>query len=108
MNMPVEVPMVHLVANIAKGWIWIEDRGWETERAALVVAMPPSAGSASAAVEFVQPTVLRAVPECLDSLSPQGRSEPGDQCGAVRHGFVCVRHPTIPGLRSEGLRAETK
>ena len=60
MNMPVEVPMVHLVANIAKGWIWIEDRGWETERAALVVAMPPSAGSASAAVEFVQPTVLRA------------------------------------------------
>ena len=52
--------MVHLVANIAKGWIWIEDRGWETERAALVVAMPPSAGSASAALEFVQPTVLRA------------------------------------------------
>ena len=60
LDMPMDVPMVHLVANIAKGWIWIEDRGWETERAALVVAMPPSAGSASAALEFVQPMVLRA------------------------------------------------
>ena len=29
LDMPMDVPMVHLVANIARGRIWIEDRGWK-------------------------------------------------------------------------------
>ena len=67
-------------------------RCFGTARAALEVSLPPSAGSASAALEFVQPPVLRAVPLWV----------------VVRHqgcGLLCVRQIAIPVLDRRALWA---